>query len=349
MVVKMKLKLWLCLAFSALAAAPAFAAAPKPTVNAGLHYIHTRGKIYCGTETGNKILAWRDEKGNWQGIDVELCKMLSTAVFGRSDRIEMVPLFSNQVSNAFYTNKIDVMIGGLPFSATTEMSTRAAPVDVWYYDRQVFLAHAVKGATSMEAYRGKKVCVVNNSDDLAKLKVYNDKYQLDFSFLTFPNIQRAKEAFLLNRCQLFTGNSMILRDIVIHRPAGVSDVEMLPETITVRPIYVYADKDNTMLKSIIKWTMNAVKQAEETGLTSKNVDIHVSSTDPSTRNLLGLDEQLWKRFKLAPTWLQTYLKESGNYGEVFEKELGEGSQFKIKRNENNLLKNKGLMFSVPFI
>ena len=110
MVVKMKLKLWLCLAFSALAAAPAFAAAPKPTVNAGLHYIHTRGKIYCGTETGNKILAWRDEKGNWQGIDVELCKMLSTAVFGRSDRIEMVPLFSNQVSNAFYTNKIDVMI-----------------------------------------------------------------------------------------------------------------------------------------------------------------------------------------------------------------------------------------------
>lgn len=142
---------------------------------------------------------------------------------------------------------------------------------------------------------------------------------------------------------------MILRDIVIHSPAGVSDVEMLPETITVRPIYVYADKDNTMLKSIIKWTMNAVKQAEETGLTSKNVDIHVSSTDPSTRNLLGLDEQLWKRFKLAPTWLQTYLKESGNYGEVFEKELGEGSQFKIKRNENNLLKNKGLMFSVPFI
>ena len=88
MVVKMKLKLWLCLAFSALAAAPAFAAAPKPTVNAGLHYIHTRGKIYCGTETGNKILAWRDEKGNWQGIDVELCKMLSTAVFGHDRNVD---------------------------------------------------------------------------------------------------------------------------------------------------------------------------------------------------------------------------------------------------------------------
>ncbi len=343
MVKKMKLKLWLCLALSAFIVRPALAANP------GLHYINTRGNIRCGTETGNKILAYKDENGKWQGINVELCKMLSTAVFGRSDRIAMVPLASDQVSKALRTNKIDVMIGGLPFSATTEMSTRAAPVDVWYYDRQVFLAHAVKDATSMEAYKGKKVCVVNNADDLAKLKVYNDKYQLDLALLTFPTISGAKEAFLLNRCQLFTGNSMLLRDLVIHSPAGVSDVEMLPETVTVRPIYVFVDKDNTTLKSIVRWTVNALKQAEETGLTSKNVDINLNSSDPSTRNLLGLDEQLWKRFKLAPTWLQTYLKESGNYGEVFEKNLGEESQFKIQRNENNLLKNKGLMFSTPVI
>ena len=339
----MKLKFALCCLFLVSAVSEAAAA------DAGLRYIQTRGVVRCGTDLSAKTYAYKDADGYWRGIDADLCRTLAAAVLGDKERIEMVNVTTNMVSKYLTTNKIDVMIGGLPFSATTEMSTRAAPVDVWYYDRQVFLAHAVKGATSMEAYRGKKVCVVNNSDDLAKLKVYNDKYQLDFSFLTIPNIQRAKAAFLLNRCQLYTGNSMILRDIVIHSPAGVSDVEMLPETITVRPIYVYADKDNTMLKSIIKWTMNAIKQAEETGRTSNNVDIHVSSTDPSTRNLLGLDEQMWKRFKLAPTWLQTYLKESGNYGEVFEKELGEGSQFKIKRNENNLLKNKGLMFSVPFI
>ena len=254
-----------------------------------------------------------------------------------------------QVSKALYTNKIDVMIGGLPYSATTEMSTRAAPVDVWYYDRQVFLAHAIKNATSMEAYKGSKVCVVNNTDDLAKLKVYNDRYQLDFSMLTFPTVRDAKNAFLLDRCQLFTGNSMILRDVVVNSPAGVSDVEMLPETVTVRPVYIYADKDNTTLKSIIKWAVNAVKQAEEIGLTSKNVDINLTSTDPSTRNLLGLDEQLWNRFKLSPTWLQTYLKENGNYGEVFENNLGENSRFKINRNENKLVKDQGLMFSTPFI
>ncbi len=349
MVLKMKLKLWLCCLFAAFAAQNADAAQTRLTANPGLQHINTRGKVYCGTEAGNKILAYQDEKGQWQGMDVELCKMLSTAIFGRSDRIKMVPLAANQISNAFYTNKIDVMIGGLPFSATTEISTRAEPIDAWYYDRQVFLAHKIEGATSMEAYKGKKVCVVNSNDDLAKLQVYNDKYQLDFTLLRFPNFRSAREAFLLDRCQLLTGNSMILRDVVVNSPAGVSDVVMLPETITVRPIYVFVDKDNTSLKSIVRWTMNAVKQAEEVGLTSKNVDIHLSARDPSLRNLLGLDEQLWKKFKLTPTWLQTYLKENGNYGEVFEKTLGEGSVFKIKRNENNLLKNQGLMFSSPFI
>lgn len=105
MVVKMKLKLWLCLAFSALAAAPAFAAAPKPTVNAGLHYIHTRGKIYCGTETGNKILAWRDEKGNWQGIDVELCKMLSTAVSAEATESRWCRFFQTRCQTPFTPTK----------------------------------------------------------------------------------------------------------------------------------------------------------------------------------------------------------------------------------------------------
>ena len=349
MVIKMKLKLWLCLALAALTAQNAAAEATPLAANPGLQHINTRGKVLCGTAAGNKILTYRDNEGKWQGMDVELCKMLSTAIFGRNDRIEMVPLEANQVSNALYTNKIDVMIGGLPFSATTEISTRATPVDVWYYDRQVFLARKIEGATSMEAYRGKKVCVVNNSDDLAKLEVYNSRYQLGFSLLRFPNFRSAKEAFLLHRCQLLTGNSMILRDVVVNSPAGVSDVEMLPETITVRPVYVFADKANGSLQSIVKWTMNALKEAEENELTSKNVDIHLSSKDPSIRNLLGLDQQLWQRFKLSPTWLQTYLRESGNYGEVFEKYLGEESVFKIKRNENNLLKNKGLMFSVPFV
>ena len=170
----MKLKLCLYLAFCSAFIQPVQANLHHISQSAGLQYINTRGKIYCGTEAGNKILAYQDKSGNWKGMDVELCKMLSTAIFGQSDHFKMIPLSANQISNALATNKIDVMIGGLPYSATTEISTNAQPVDVWYYDHQVFLAHTIKNANSMEAYKGSKVCVVNNTDDLAKLIDLNE-------------------------------------------------------------------------------------------------------------------------------------------------------------------------------
>lgn len=343
MVGKMKLKLWVCCIIAALAAQTAQAANP------GLRYINARGVIRCGTEAGNQIFAYKDENKQWQGINVELCKMLSTAIFGRSNRFQMVPLHRNQVAKALATDKIDVMIGGLPYSASNEIGTRAMPAAVWYYDRQVFVAKDAGEATSMEAFRGEKVCVINENDDLNNLMAYNNKYQLDFSVLPFPNMARAREAFLLKRCKLFTGNSMLLKDLIVNTPAGTSDVEILPETLVTRPVYIFTERENTTLRSIVKWVVNASRMAEELGITSENIGISLGVANQSARNLLGLDEKLWKKFGLEPTWLQTNLKESGNYGEIFEKTLGSQSPFKMERNENNLLQNKGLMMTDPFL
>jgi len=343
MVRKMKLKLCLCCLFAS------FISSTVQATDSGLHYIHTRGTIRCGTEANNRVLAYRDENKNWQGINVELCKMLSTAIFGRSNNFQMVPLHANQVAKALATDKIDVMIGGLPYSAGNEIGTRAMPAAVWYYDRQVFIAKDAKNATSMEAFKGEKVCILNQEDDLNKLKSYNDKYQLGLSIMPFPNMVRAREAFLLKRCRLFCGNWLLLKDLIVHSPAGTSDVEILPETIVTRPVYIFTERQNTTLRSIVKWTVNALKVAEELGLTAENIDINLASSDPSTRNLLGLDEKLWKKFGLEPIWLQTYLKENGNYGEIFEKTIGSQSPFKMERNENKLLKDNGLMMTEPFL
>ncbi len=348
MVVKMKLKLWTSCLLIAIVIQNASAAHLSVNNDSNLHYINTRGKILCGTPAGNKILAQKDKNGIWQGMNAQLCQALSTAIFGRNDRFDMIPLEANQISDAFAQNKIDIMIGGLPFSATTDITTPALAADVWYYDQQTFIAHKKAEAKSMKAYRGQKVCVVNNSDDLNKLEAYNNRYQLDLSILRFPNFHSAKTAFLLNRCTLLTGDSILLRDIVVNSPAGVSDVDMIPENIAIRPIYAFTSKNNLNLNSIVKWTINALKEAEANELTSKNIDIHLTSSDPALRNLLGLNPQLWAHFNIQPNWLQIYLKENGNYGEVFENNLGQNSPFKLKRNENNLLKNNGLMLSMPF-
>lgn len=342
----MKLKLWLCCLLPTLAtlAAPAVQAA-----DAGLHYINTRGVVRCGTPAGNKIFAYKDEDGQWQGISVEMCRIISTAVFGRSDRIKMVMVPETMVAKALTTNKIDVMVGGMPYSATNESSTKAAPVDAVYYDRMTFLARDAGDAKSMTAFKGKKVCIVQDIDDLNRLQAYSDKYQLDLQIMPFPTAVKAREAFLLKRCPLFVGNAMLLQDMLINTPSGMSGVEMLPETIDERPFYLFADKENTTLRSALKWIMNATKLTEEIGLTQENYSLNLASKDPAIRNLLGTDEKLWSRFNLEPLWVQTMLKERGNYGEVFEKAFGSKSRFNIPRGKNNLLKNGGLMRAETFL
>ncbi len=339
----MKLKSWLCCALLSITTGTAVAA------DAGLHYINMRGAVRCGTPSDNKIFAYKDDNGAWQGISVEMCRIISTAVFGSSERIKMVQVPDTMVSKALSTNKIDVMIGGLPYSATNEASTKAAPIGVIYYDRMVFLAQNAADAKSMTAFKGEKVCIVHDNDDINRLQAYNDRYQLNLQIMPYKNAAQARENFLLKRCRLYAGNSMLLQDMLVNTPSGMDGVEMLPETIDERPFYLFADKDNTSLRSALKWILNAMKLAEDIGLTTENYNMNLSSKDPSTRNLLGTDDALWKRFNLEPTWVQTMLKERGNYGDIFEKSFGEKSRFKIKRGKNNLLKNGGLMFSEQFL
>lgn len=344
MVNKMKLKLSVLCMISLLTATAANA-----SPDAGLRYINTRGKLLCGTQTENKIFSYKDEDGKQQGFNVEICKMISTAIFGRSDRFAMVPLSDNQVSSALYSNKIDVMIGGMPYSADNEISSKAAPIGVLYYDNQIFAAHKKENATSMEDYKGARVCVVKESDDMSKLQTYNAKYQLDFNILPFANAVRAKEAFFLKRCQLLTGNSMLLKDMLINSPTGTSGVEILPEIIASRPVYLYSEKNNTTFRSQLKWALNAIKLAEELGLSSENIDLNLASQDIVVQNLLGTNDKLWKKFKLEPNWVQVFLRENGNYGEVFENSLGQKSRFNMPRKENNLGKNGGQITSDTFI
>ena len=275
--------------------------------------------------------------------------MLSTAIFGRSDRIRMVQVPQSMVSKSLATNKIDVMIGGLPYSATNEISSRAAPVAPVYYDHMTFLARDPGEAKSMQDFKGQKVCIVQDTDDINRLQAYNNHYQLDLQFAPYKNMAQVRENFLLQRCRLMVGNSMLLQDMLINTPAGLDGVEMLPEVIDERPFYLFVDKENTTLRTTVKWILNAVKLTEELGLTQENYSLNLGTKDPSMANLLGTDDKLWKSFKLEPTWVQTMLKERGNYGDIFEKSCGQNSAFKIKRGKNNLLKNGGLIFTEPFI
>lgn len=338
----MKLKLFLSSLFIIISAGIASAD------DAGLRYINTRGTIRCGVPSSNKFWAYKDEKENLQGIGVEICRLISTAVFGRGDRVSILTLPQAMVDKAFAKNKIDVMIGGLPFSASNEISTRAAPIDVIYYEPLVFLAQKGENAKSMKYFEGEKVCIVKDPDTEKRLQSYNNRYDLKLKFMPFVSFSQAKEAFFLNRCRLVFGSYNTLKNLEENNPSKI-DIEVLPEQVDFVPVYLFADRENLTLRSILKWVMNAPKLAEELDINQQNYNEYLTSKDPVITNLLGTEPKLWKAFGLEPDWVQIILREHGNYGEIFNASLGNKSPFKIKRELNNLQKNNGLITSVPFL
>ncbi|MBP5399075.1 MAG: transporter substrate-binding domain-containing protein [Alphaproteobacteria bacterium] len=339
----MKLKLFLSSLLITISAQSALAE------DAGLQYINTGGAVRCGIPTDNQFLAYKDENNNLKGIAVEICRIISTAVFGRSDRIKMLSLPETMVNDAISKNKIDVMIGGLAYSASNEISNRAAPIDVVYYDRLAFIAENAEQAKSMKDFTGEKVCLVKDTDDINRLLSYNNKYNLNLQMMPAQSFSKAKESFFLKRCRLLLGNYTTLKDLIANNPSSKISIELLPETVDIRPIYLFADRENPTLRSILKWIMNAPKLAEDLNINQTNYTESLNSKDPVIANLLGTHEKLWKSYGLESNWVQIMLRERGNYGEIFTSSLGEKSPFKLKRKHNKLKKDDGLITSFPFL
>lgn len=318
-------------------------------VDAGLRFIKTRGEVLCGTDLSAKSFAYKDESGYWRGIDADLCRVFSTAIFGRSDRFKMVDVKPSQVNAAIANNKIDIMLGNAPGTASNDILGRSTQAELIYYARQMILSHKNENASSMEDFKGKKVCVISNTDDYYNLQDFSDKYQLNLRPLFFHSINAAKEAFFLKRCDLFTGNEIFLKSILknINETSSLS-LEILPEVIAEKPVYALVLKDNQKLRISIKWIINALVLAEKQGLSSKNVDIFIGLNNESMKNLLGENPDLWNKFELNPTWLKIVLRELGNYGEIYEKNLGNLSNFQIERGKNNLIENGGVLNAQSF-
>ena len=340
----MKLKTLIWSSLLLLAATEAFAA------DAGLRYIGSRGLIRCGTDLSTRSYAYKDEEKVWRGIDADLCRVFSMAIFGNSGSFEMIAFEANEISKALSSNKIDIMFGNNAMNASYEINSKANAVDIIYYDKQVFLAKPLEEeATSMAAYKGSNVCAVKNSEDLNNIYEYNRKFEAEFKPLSFINAAKAKEAFFLNRCPLLTANEIYLKGLAQSVVTKDKSMEILPEIVAYRPIYAYVNKENITLRIVSKWILNALLLAEAQNITSKNVDVFIGLTDNSTRNLLGAEKKLWLDFGLKPDWVQKAVRELGNYGEIYERNLGKDSDNKIERDKNNLIENGGLMKYQPFI
>lgn len=321
----------------------------RATDNA-LKQIYAHQAVRCGTDLSSKTYAYKDKKeGVWKGIDADLCRALALAVFGNSSAIQMVNVNVDEIAKALQSNKIDIMLGNSAISANYEVSTNARAVDVIYFDKQVFMAHPIDNATSMQDYKGSTVCAMADSADAYNAKEYSRKYGLQLKIVPFKNMAEARNAFFTKRCKLFTATELYLTGLTKSVVNTGMNVQILPEVVAYRPVYAFADKKNVDWQVTSKWVLNALPLAESLGITSQNIDTIIGVDNLSTKYLLGIDKTLWNKFNVDPSWLRKAIKEMGNFGEIYERNIGQDSIIGVKRDKNNLIENGGYITTKPFL
>ena len=304
-----------------------------------------RGKIRCGSNLRVKSYAHKED-GVWQGIDADFCRVFALAILGDGSKFEMVDVKPNETAKALDSGKIDVMLSGASYSAAMETSHQALSAGLLYYDHQVLLTTDAIGDKN-EDLHGKKICISTDTDYYKNFEDYNMRYGLDVKYLTFANLDKAKEAFLLKRCDMMTASGLMLNGILLDLPK--TKAKIVKTHIAIHPIYAFVQKNNNELRLAIKWILNALLLAEQYGITAQNLNFFATNDNPEVRNLLGDNPQLWQNLGLRPTWVREAISLVGNYADIYDRNVGKDSDYKQERREGRLVKNGGTIYPVPFM
>lgn len=309
-----------------------------------LDYIRSQGKVRCGTNTQLKSFAYLDD-GTWYGIDADICKAIALAVIGNSEKIEMVNVEAGNVSQALANGQIDVMLSGVPFKALQEIRGGVENAGLIYYDQQMLMV--ADEDKEPDYYRGKKICLATGSDYYRNFEEFNMKHNLDVTYLTFNSMSKVKEAFLLKRCQMVTAGALFLNGM--KKSILKSNIKIYPDQIAITPVYALVRSYNEDFKRAVKWILNALFLAEQYGINAQNINFFTSHNNPEIRNLMGDNPELWQSLGLRPLWLTDAIKLLGNYGEIYDRNIGVDSDYKIERNQGKLIKDGGIVYPLPFM
>ena len=302
-------------------------------------------KVRCGSDMSVKSYAYKED-GVWHGIDADLCRVIAQALLGDNKKIQMVNVSQKNMSRALDENRIDVMLSGGAYSAKTETSRQALSAGFLYYDHQMLMVHK-NDSENLKDYKGKKICISTDSDYFKNFDDYNFANDLEIRYLTFNTLKEAKEAFLLNRCQMLTASGLVLNGIIEERIN--SNAKVLPQQIALHPVYAYVQRDNNELRLALKWIFNALFLAEQYDINAQNLSFFASNDNPEIRNLLGDDTKLWTDLKAKPQWVREVISLLGSYKDIYDKNLGADSGYHLDRKEGRLVKDGGTIYPLPFI
>lgn len=322
------------------------AVASSAHAGTALNAIKERGYIKCGVSDGLPGFSHTDEKGKFSGIDVDVCRAIAAAVFGDFTKVKFTPLTAKERFTALQTGEIDVLSRNSTWTSSRDSALGLNFTGVTYYDGQGFLVNKKLGVKSAKELDGATVCVQAGTTTELNLSDYFRANKMKYTPITYDKSDESAKALEAGRCDVLTSDQSQLyaQRIKLAKPG---DYVVLPEVISKEPLGPVVRHGDDDWFDIVKWTLFVMVDAEELGIDSKNVEEMKKSTNPDIKRMLGVEGDKGKDFGLANDWMAVVIKQVGNYGEIFDHNVGKGSPLQIERGLNALWTQGGLQYAPP--
>jgi len=336
-----------CVASIATAATLALAALPAQAGKT-IDSIKARGQLTCGVNTGLAGFSQADSAGNWSGLDADFCKALAAVILNDATRVKWVPLNSQQRLPALQSGEIDVLSRNTTFTLTRDASLGLHITAPLYYDGQGFMVPAKSGIKDVRQLKGQTICVLSGSTTEKNLADFSRANNLGFKPVVFESLDALIGAYFGGRCVGYTTDASGLASVRNKEAKNPKDHVILPTLISKEPLGPMVRRGDDEWFAVVKWVIYGLLEAEEYGITRANVDsMKTTSQDPVVQRILGSSEDTGKLLGLDRDWMVRALKTSGNYGEMFERNLGPKTAIALPRGLNNLWNQGGLMYAYP--
>ncbi|MDB5414614.1 MAG: amino acid transporter substrate-binding protein [Rubritepida sp.] len=331
------------------ALAAAFVGVLATTAQAGptLDQVRARGVLACGIHTGNAGMSLPDSRGVWQGLEVDLCRGLAVAIFNDITKVRFVPLTASTRFTALGAGEIDVLIRGSTQTMLRDTTLGLRHAVTYFYDGHGFMVRGNMGVTRVRELNGATICLIQGTTNEQVTADYFRSINVPFRPVVFERTDQAAAALQAGRCDAFgTDASQLAATRSTMQTPG--DWTVLPERFSKEPYAAYIRRGDDEWFDLVRWYTYALIEAEEQGITSVNAEeMRRTTTNPNTRRLLGVTPELGQSVKLDPAWAYNAIRAIGNYGELYERTMGERTPVGLPRAQNNLWTNGGLMYALP--
>ena len=322
------------------------AACAMPAAAGTLETARSRGEMICGVSPGVAGFSVPDEVGRWGGFDVDICRAVAAAVFGDASKVRYTPLSPKDRFVSLQSGEIDVLSRQATWTLSRDTQMGLRYVGVGYYDGQGFMVRKSLNIKSAKELNGASVCVPTGTTTELNIADYFRANGMKFEGVAFEAGDQVAKAFESGRCDVFSNDVSALS---AYRLKLVNPTEyvILPELISKEPLGPVVRQGDETWTSIVRWSLYAMLVAEELGVTSANVEEQKKTGSPEVQRLLGTTGNLGESMGLKPDWALQIVKQVGNYGEVYERNVGSGSKLGIERGLNKLWTQGGLQYAPP--